>query len=165
MSRTVQFFLLFLLLVAVPVIAENKPLLQPSELPIEVTARQLEASQPQRQAIFTGEVVAKQGDITLYCDKLVVFSLPDKEQVDRLEAVGNVRVVQLDRTATADRAVYRQAEEILVLYGNAVVHQGQSKVTGDEITVYLREQRSIVKSGHSGRVKAVLFPQQKQGQP
>lgn len=143
--------------------ASTQSLPQPSALPIEVTAQQLEADQVNRLAVFSGEVVAKQGDITLYSDKLVVYSLPDVDQVDRLEASGQVRVIQLDRTATADRAVYRQQQETLVLYGNAEVHQGQNRVTGDEITVYLQENRSVVKGGDSGRVKAVLFPRKTQG--
>ena len=146
-----------------PIEVPAQQLPQPSALPIEVTAQKLEADQVKRQAVFTGEGVAKQGDMTLYSDKLVVYSRPDADQVDRLEASGNVRVIQLDRTATADRAVYRQQQETLVLYGNAEVHQGQNQVTGDEITVYLQENRSVVKSGDSGRVKAVLFPRKTQG--
>lgn len=143
--------------------AENK-LPKPSSLPIEVTAQQLDADQAGRKATFSGEVVARQGDVTLYCDKLIAYSLPEVDQVDRLEAFGNVRVIQLDRTAIADQAVYRQLEGTLVLYGNAEVHQGQNKVAGEEIVVYLQENRSIVKSGESGRVKAVLFPKQEQEQ-
>lgn len=152
-----------LLFCATTAFAEKEQLPKPASLPIEVTAQQLEADQLQQQATFSGEVVAKQGDITLYSDKLVVYSLPDQNQVDRLEAFGHVRVVQLDRIATADRAVYRQQQNTLVLYGNAQVHQGQNQVAGNEITVFLKENRSIVKSGSDGgRVKAILFPRQKQ---
>ncbi len=164
MNRAIIFLLLGLLVTVSAAFAQQDRLPQPSSLPIEVTAQQLEAHQEQRQAIFSGDVVAKQGDITLYSDKLVVYSLEEQNQVDRLEASGHVRVIQLDRTATADRAIYRQQQGTLVLYGNAEVHQGQNKVAGDEITVYIRENRSVVKSGESGRVKAVLFPQSKQGQ-
>ena len=128
MNRSVQLLLLGLLFYASAAVAQQTSLPQPAALPIEVTAQQMEADQQQRQAIFSGKVVAKQGDITLYCDKLVVYSLPEQDQVDRLEASGNVRVVQLDRTATADRAVYRQQQGTLVLYGHAKVHQGQNLV-------------------------------------
>lgn len=163
MNRSVLFCLFWLSLLTVPVLAADE-LPQPSSLPIEVTAKQLEADQLQRTAVFSGDVVAKQGDITLYSDQLVIYSLPDKDQVDRLEAIGQVRVVQLDRVATAERAIYRQQQETLELYGQAEVQQGQNRVSGDEIIVYLRENRSVVKSD-GGRVKAVLFPQQKQEQP
>jgi len=158
--KTLLPLLAYFLFVA-PVTAAE-PLPQPAALPIEVTALQLAADQGQGQATFSGEVVAKQGDITLYCDKLTVFSLPEVNQVDRLEAFGHVRVVQLDRIATADRAVYRQLQGTLALFGNAEVHQGQNRVAGEEIIVYLQENRSVVKSGAGGRVKAVLFPHQQE---
>lgn len=162
MNRLALLLMIIFLVFASQAVAESEPLPQPAFQPIEVTAQQLEADQGQRQATFTGEVVAKQGDITLYCNKLVVYSLAEQDQVDRLEAFGQVRVVQLDRTATADRAVYRQSQGTLALFGNAEVHQGQSRVAGDEIVVFLQENRSLVKSGDSGRVRAVLFPQQQQ---
>ncbi len=141
---------------------------QPSpaaDLPIEVTAQQLEALQQLGQAIFTGEVVAKQGDITIYCDRMVVFTKAGQRQVDRLEAFGGVRVVQLDRIATAAKAIYRQQLGTLVLTGDAKIHQGANEVAGDEITLFLLENRSIVKSGDSGRVRAVIFPEQLRENP
>ncbi len=162
MKKWLLWLVIYSLLVPVQGFATEEGLPQPSGLPVEITAQTLEAMQQQRQAIFTGEVVAKQGDMSLYCDKLVVYSLPDEDKIDRLEAFGQVRVVQLDRTATADRAVYRDQEGILVLIGNAKVHQGQNQVAGDEITVFLLEDRSLVKSGDDGRVRAIFFPKQEQ---
>jgi lipopolysaccharide export system protein LptA len=135
-----------------------------ADLPIEVTAQQLEALRQDGVAIFSGEVVARQGDITLYCDRLEVYSQGGQQQVDRLEAFGRVRVVQLDRTATAAKVVYRQQPGTLVLTGDARLHQGQNQVSGDEITLYLQENRSVVKSGENGRVRAVLFPEPKRQQ-
>jgi lipopolysaccharide export system protein LptA len=164
MTRLTQILFFSLLLCASSALAMQEQLPQPASLPIEVSAQQLDASQEKGQAVFSGEVVARQGDITLYCDKLIVHSQSGAEQLDHLEALGNVRFVQRDRTATADRAIYRQLQGTLILYGHAAVHQGQNSVTGNEITVYLQENRSVVKGGESERVKAVLFPDQKQGQ-
>lgn len=164
MSRLVLLVLGVLLFSAVACLALDESLPQASNLPVEVTAQHLEARKQERQAIFTGDVVAKQGDLTLYCDTLTVFSLPEGEQIDRMEAAGHVRVVQLDRIATADLAIYRQQAGTLQLIGNANVHQGQNQVSGDEIIVYLQEDRSVVKSKETGRVRAVLFPEQKKDQ-
>lgn len=130
--------------------------------PIEITAQQLEVLQQQRQSIFTGDVVAKQGEMTLSAEKLIVFLQQDQDQIERLEAIGRVRVVQLDRIATAEKAVFYQLEERLVLSGNAEVTQGQNKISGDEITLYLKENRSLVQSTKNGRVKAVITPEKKQ---
>ena len=127
--------------------------------PIEITARQLEALQNERKSIFTGEVVAKQGDMTLYADRLVIFFQDQQNQVERMEATGNVKVTQLDRTATAESAIYRQREDTLVLVGHAAVTQGESRIAGDEITLFMAENRSLIKSSDSGRVKAVIMPE------
>jgi len=164
MNKLMQLALGLLLVLPFPALAVSDPSSQAAELPIEVTAQQMEALRSQGQATFSGEVVAKQGDMTLYCDKLVIYSQNGQQQVDHLEAFGRVRVVQLDRTATADQAIYRQQEGTLVLIGHAELHQGQNQVSGDEITVFLRENRSLVKSHDSGRVKAVLIPEAKREQ-
>jgi len=120
--------------------------------------------QQQRQSIFTGDVVAKQGDMTLSADKLTVFLLEKQDQIDRLEAEGAVKVVQLNRVATADRAVFYQLEEKLVLSGHAVVVEDNNKVSGEEIDIYLKENRSVIKSSNNSRVKAVIVPVKKQEQ-
>ena len=133
--------------------------------PIEITAQQLEVLQQQRQSIFTGDVVAKQGDMTLYADKLMVFLHKDQDQIERLEALGGVKVLQLDRIATADKAVFHQVEEILVLIGNAEVTQGKNKISGDEITLYMKENRTLIKSSKQSRVKAVIVPEKKSEKP
>ncbi len=151
----------FSLCVSTAVAAEQAPLLN-KELPVEITAQQLEMMQQQRQSIFSGDVVAKQGDMTLTAAKLTVFLQKEQDQIDRLEASGAVKVTQLDRVATADKAVFYQLEEKLVLTGDATVVQGTNKVSGAEIVLYLKENRSVVKSLDRGRVKAVIVPEKKQ---
>jgi len=158
-NKLIQLTLGLLLLAVGTTHAAGTPAVPAVQQTIEVTAQQLEALQQQGQAIFSGEVIAKQGELTLYCDKLVIYSLVGQQKVDRLEAFGKVRVVQLDRTATADKVIYRQQQGTLMLIGNAQLHQGQNQVAGEEITLFLEENRSIVKGGDGGRVKAVLFPE------
>jgi len=129
--------------------------------PIEVTAQKLEVLQLERQSIFTGDVVAVQGEMTLYADKLIIYLQEAQQQVDRLEAIGGVKFVQLDRVATADRAVFQQVDEVLILTGNAVVTQGGNSVSGDEITLFIQEDRTVVKGSKTNRVKAVIVPEKK----
>ncbi len=143
--------------------AETTPKLDRNQ-PIEITSQKLEVLQQQRQSVFTGAVVAKQGEMTLYAEKLIVYFQKDQDRVERLEAIGAVRVTQLDRIATAEKAVFHQADETLVLIGNAEVTQGKNKVSGDEITIYLKENRTLIKSSEKGRVKATIVPEKKQEQ-
>ena len=157
MIRLVAWLMLFACQAAAVFAAQTVPGIE-SNQPIEITSQQLEVLQSERKSVFTGEVVAKQGDMTLYADELTVFFLKEGNQIDRLEATGNVKFTQLDRTATADKAVYRQNEEILLLTGNAQVKQGANQIAGDEITLYVRENRSLIKSSAHNRVKAVIVP-------
>ena len=129
--------------------------------PIEITAQKLEVLQLERQSIFTGDVVAVQGEMTLYTDKLIVYLQQAQDQIDRLEAIGRVKFVQLDRVATADQAVFQQVEEVLTLTGNAVVTQGKNTISGDEITLFLQENRTLIKGSKNNRVKAVIVPEKK----
>ncbi len=147
--------------VSVVFAGEEKPKLDRNQ-PIEITAQQLEVLQQQRQSVFTGDVVAKQGEMTLYADELIVFLQKDQDQVERLEAIGGVRVLQLDRIATGEKAVFYQMEERLVLSGNAEVTQGLNKISGDEIILYMQENRTLIKSSDKKRVKAVIVPEKKQ---
>lgn len=141
--------------------AEATPALDRNQ-PIEITSQQLEVLQQQRQSIFTGDVVAKQGDMTLIAEKLIVVFQEDQDQVERLEAIGAVRVLQLDRIATAEKAIFYQLEEKLILTGNAEVTQGKNKISGDEITLFVQENRTLIKSSEKQRVKAVIMPESKQ---
>jgi len=129
--------------------------------PIEITAQKLEVLQLERQSIFTGDVVVVQGEMTLYADKLIIYLQEAQQEIDRLEAIGEVKFVQLDRVATADRAVFQQVEEVLVLTGNAVVTEGKNMVSGDEITLFIQEDRTVVKGSKKNRVKAVIVPEKK----
>jgi lipopolysaccharide export system protein LptA len=129
-----------------------------SSQPIEIRAQQLEALQLQRTTIFSGDVVAVQGDITLRSDVLTIVLMEQENQINQMVAEGSVRVEQGDRVATAAKAVYTHGDETLTLTGAAQVVQGSNSVVGDEIIIYLREDRTLVKGSEQGRVKAVLTP-------
>jgi len=129
--------------------------------PIEITAQRLEVLQQQRQSIFTGDVVAIQGDMTLHADKLIISLQESEDQIDQLEAIGGVRVIQLDRVATADKAVFKQELEVVILTGHAVVTEGKNTVSGDKITLFMQENRVVIKGSEKNRVKAVIVPEKK----
>jgi lipopolysaccharide export system protein LptA len=51
-----------------------------------------------------------------------------------------------------------QADHKIVLTGGPVVRHENDLVEGDRITLFLKENRSIVESSGSGRVRALIFP-------
>ncbi|MDT8421593.1 MAG: lipopolysaccharide transport periplasmic protein LptA [Desulfuromonadales bacterium] len=131
-----------------------------SGAPIDVSAERLDVDDQAGTAIFSGQVVVKRDDMTIHAETLTLYRDSRSGQVERIEASGGVRVVQLDRVGTAREASFNQLQETLVLTGEASIRQGQNLVTGDEIVLYLKENRSLVKSGEEGRVRAVFFPEQ-----
>lgn len=166
MMRTLLLFAVLFFLPLCSFAAESTTAAVPeydSNQPIEVTAKQLEVLQEQRQSIFTGDVVVVQGEMTMSAAKLTMFLQQKEDQLERLVAAGGVKVTYLDRVATSTKAIYYQVDEKLVLVGNAEVVQGQNKITGEEITLYLQDNRSVIKSSETGRVKAVIIPAQQMG--
>jgi lipopolysaccharide export system protein LptA len=131
------------------------------EQPITIKSNELQADQKSRTATFLGKVVAKQDDITIHADKLVVRYAEGGGEVEKVEAFGNVSIVQENRIGTAQHAVYFNKEGKITLSGSPKVLQGKDMVTGREITYYVNEDKSVVTGGPETRVEAVIFPKGK----
>lgn len=141
--------------------------------PVVITSNSLESNEQEGIITFLGEVKAKRDDFSIDCEKMVVHlrkapggtngqGTGDPEaRIEKIVATGNVKIVRAEGgVATADMAVYQQQEETLVLTGNPVVREGQDSVEGDRITLFLKEERSVVEGSKDRRVKAVIFPRE-----
>ena len=127
--------------------------------PIDVTADRLSADSARNTVTFEGNVVARQGDVTLYADRIVANYSRAAGAVDRIEAEGNVRFVQEGREARSARATFHNFEQRIVLSGGATLRQGENTVQGETVTIFLLENRSVVTgSKDGGRVQAVINP-------
>lgn len=130
-------------------------------LPIHITSSELQSDSKKKTATFTGNVIAKQGDVTILTDRMVVFYDSSGDDVDRVECLGNVRIVQGTRTGTAGKAIYESATGKITLSEKPKVHQGDNVVTGSVITYYVGDEKSIVQSAPGSRVEAVIHPKRK----
>jgi lipopolysaccharide export system protein LptA len=83
------------------------------------------------------------------------------EKIIRIEALGKVRMVQGDRVATGDKAIYYTQEDKLVLLGNPQLWRGENSLRGHEIIFYVKDNRAVVESEPHKRVEAVIYPSQK----
>jgi lipopolysaccharide export system protein LptA len=127
--------------------------------PIDVTADSLTADNIRNTVTFEGNVVARQDDVTLYADRIQADYSRAAGAIDQIEAVGNVRFVQEGREARSPRATFYNLEQRIVLSGGATLRQGQNTVRGETLTIFLRENRSVVTGGKDGgRVEAVINP-------
>lgn len=140
--------------------------------PVVIHSNKLEADDRAHTITFWEDVKASREDFTIYCQKMVVHlkketkdrkTEKDAPKIDRIVATGKVKIDRsLGGIATAHQAVYHQETEKLVLTGDPVVKQGDDFVAGDRITLFLREDRSVVEGSKDRKVKAVIFPKNEQ---
>ena len=142
--------------------AQPDPAVSSRELgsrPIEITADRVNADSVRNSVTFEGNVVAVQADVTLSANRVHAEYSREAKAIERIEADGDVRVVQGDREARAPHAVFFNMEQRVVLTGGADLRQGENTLRGETITLYLRENRSTVTGGEGGgRVRAVINP-------
>jgi lipopolysaccharide export system protein LptA len=126
--------------------------------PVIVDSDSLESMQKEGLSVFKGNVVAKQNNSVQYADRMEVYTDSKTDRIERVVSTGNVRIITRDcRMGTAGRAEYYDAEQRVVLIGNARVWRGTDIVTGERITIYLAEDRSLVERGKQERVKAIFY--------
>ena len=139
--------------------AASEPRRDTPNLPITIKSNDLAADNKGKTAVFSGKVVAKQGDITIFCDKMTVYYGATQGDVDKIEADGSVRIVQENRTGVASHAVYEsRLGKITLTGGSPKVMQGPDTVSGEIITYFIDDERSNVTGG---RVEAVIHPKPK----
>jgi lipopolysaccharide export system protein LptA len=133
-----------------------------SRAPINIDSDRLEADQKTNTITYKGNVIAKQEDVTLYANMLVISYDPDTKKLKEIVATGNVKVVQLDRRATGQKVTFDQDKNKVVLDGDAVVREGTNVIRGERITFYVEEERSVVEPGKGGRVSTSITPPPKE---
>ena len=130
-------------------------------LPIQIKSNALSTDSATGTAVFTGKVTARQGDVVIYCDRMVIYYSKTEKDVDKVEAFGNVRIIQGNRTAQAGHAVYFGKAGKIILDDNPKMYQGEDEVSGKVITYYFDSQRSEVTGDPDSRVFVIINPRQK----
>ncbi|HEU4359185.1 MAG TPA: LptA/OstA family protein [Xanthobacteraceae bacterium] len=136
--------------------------------PVKIRAASLEFRDKDKMATFTGDVHVLQGDTEMHCKVLVVFYEEETSasavktaepgpggdrQIRRIEAKGNVVVVQKDQNATGDAATFNMRENTVTLVGNVVVTRASDVLRGQRLTVDLT---SGVSKMDGGRVDGIF---------
>ncbi|MBW1805914.1 MAG: lipopolysaccharide transport periplasmic protein LptA [Deltaproteobacteria bacterium] len=135
---------------------------------MEISSNSFEIDDRQNIVTFTGDVNAKRDSFSISCEKLILYyrneakkGTPEKGKtsIDRITAMGEVKIRRVEGgLAMAEKAVYYQNEEKIILTGMPVVKQGDDFVEGSVITLLLKENRSIVEGSEEMKARAVLFP-------
>jgi lipopolysaccharide export system protein LptA len=124
--------------------------------PIVITSRRMQADKLGDKVTFTGDVTLKKEGMTLNSDLMIVFYDVKTKGVRDIEASGNVVVRKEGRVALSNKAFYDSREEKIVLTGDARIIENDNQLGGEKITLFMRDDRSIVEGGK------VLFYQDKQ---
>jgi lipopolysaccharide export system protein LptA len=128
--------------------------------PITITSDRMEADRKKNFIVYSGRVVAVQGEMTLKSNTLTAHFNPDMKGFKEIIAEGNVNITQSDRVATGSRAVFNDQQKTITLTGNAMIRQGNSEVSGPRIIFFIEQDRAIAESSdqQKQRVKATIFP-------
>ena len=171
-SRTFLISVLFVLpVLALPAFAADFKFpkgKEGKEEPLVIKSTTLEIDNEKKTVSFTGNVDARKDDWIMNCDKMILFyneqvgkgdTEKEKLRVDKIIAKGAVQIRRtLGGEATAEEAIYYQADEKVVLTGKPVVKQGDDFLEGSKITLFLKENRSVVEGSEENKVRAVIAP-------
>lgn len=140
-----------------------------ADAPIEIEADKLEVRQEQQLAIFSGNVVAVQGGMTLKTDQMQVTYRQEGEStganvggaISKLEAIGNVVITTAKEKATGKRGIYNVDPGVIDLEGGVVLSNKDGKLEGQSLRMNLRTGVSVIDGGVQSRVKGIFTPQKK----
>jgi lipopolysaccharide export system protein LptA len=148
----------------------SSPFASNSKDPIKIDADRLDVFDKEKRAVFTGNVVAVQGETTMRCTVMTVFyeqsaakgaapTIPSGGEgggaVKKIDCVGPVTVVQKDQVATGNNAVFDKVNNMVTITGNAVISQGQNVTRGEKLVYNLNTGMANVEGG---RVRALFVP-------
>ena len=129
------------------------------DTPLVITADSVELQRRKNTLVYRGNVLVEREDVRIASDVLSARYDPDDGVLKSVVAEGKVRVKHGGREMTGDKAVFDGLKETITVSGNTIVRDGKNNISGDRITIYIREDRSVVENTR-GRVKAVIFPGQ-----
>jgi len=139
-----------------------------SPQPMVIKSDSLVVDDSKKIVIFSGRVNAKRDEFTIDCEKMFIYYQNSESartanaigsKITKIVADGNVKIRRkAGGEAISRHAEYYEGEDKIVLTGDPMVKQGEDFVQGDKITIFLRENRSIVESAQEKRVKAVIYP-------
>ena len=132
---------------------------------INITSKQAEIDNKAHLIIFKGNVVVIKGNIVIEADNIEVYLDGNGENIEKAIATGNVKFNQKkndnqkERFATGEKAVYFNKEQKIVLTENPKIWEEDKVVTGERMTFFIQEDRSVVEGGQNQKVNVVVYPE------
>lgn len=120
--------------------------------PVDVEADRIEVQDRADRAVFTGNVVVRQADLTLSAGRLTVAYARSGGgvDIDRLDASGGVFIKSPSETARGNFAVYDLNRRIITVVGGVELNQGGNRITGGRLVIDLNSGRAVVDGKSAG---------------
>jgi lipopolysaccharide export system protein LptA len=142
-----------------------------SNAPVDVAADRIEVQDRADRAIFSGNVVVRQGELTLTAPRLTVaYSSGGGVQLRRIDASGGVTVKSPSETARGNVGIYDTQARIITLIGDVSLVQRDAHVNGGRLVIDLDSGRAVMDGGgppgttrQGGRVTGRFTVPQKSG--
>lgn len=105
-----------------------------------------------------------QGELVVHSDVMIVYfkekapsgtsanptsgaNSDSGKEISYIEAEGRVRIEKGESRATSQHALYNKVEEKIILTGSPVAWQTGTRISGPKMTMFLKENRSVVEGG------------------
>jgi lipopolysaccharide export system protein LptA len=191
-GRNCAIALILAAFVGAPALAAGKATATPmlpganSKEPISIDADKLVYFDKEQKAVYTGNVVAIQGDSKITCSAMTIFLAKTEpqtpgvaakpandgaapaadaavgasgSQVKHMDAAGPVTVISKTQVATGDRGSYDKEQNKVWLFGNVTLSDSGNVTKGDKLTYDLTSGEAVVDVGTtSSRVHGQFIP-------
>lgn len=122
-----------------------------SNAPVDIDADRIEVQDRADRAIFSGNVVARQGNMRMNAARVTVaYTNAGGVQVERIEASGGVTLRTPSETARGNFAIYDVDRRIVTMIGGVHLTQGSNRVQGGRLVLDLNSHRAVMDGGGTG---------------
>lgn len=156
-----------------------------SKEPIKIDADKLDVLDKENKAVFTGNVVAVQGETTVRCSVMTVLyegraggqggaasaraptpapaagggsGQGNDSSIKRILCKGPVTVVSKTQAATSDNAEFDRANNVVIMTGNVALNDGPNITRGEKLTYNTVTGVANVETTKGGRVQGFFVP-------
>lgn len=131
---------------------------------IVINSDHLEGDNEKNVVRFSGNVIAKKGDVTIHSESISIIYDTASKSVKELVAEGGVKITQGNRIATGEKAVFANSRDKITLTGNPMVCEGDNIIKGAKIILFLAEDRGVVEADEHTRVNATIHLEESTGE-
>ena len=130
---------------------------QDTSLPVTVDADKLSVDDAAGTALFEGNVVVVQGDMTLKAPVVDVSYDQESNVITLVHATGGVTITSIGDAAQSAEAVYTIDSGLVVMTGDVLLTQGPNVLSGQKFNLNLTNGTGVME----GRVSTTFVPGKK----